>query len=140
MRTMPAVAVALRRRSAPTAGLVTISVGLAFYQLTSLALGPAGQRELQLSFDIPAVDVEQLSQPVIDRVDLVLGTLAPLMTTRSAPQPAGPSLARPPAISSEPSPATLIVAARPPIGVAAGPRATDYHDADARSLRLARRR
>jgi hypothetical protein len=117
---------------------MTVSVGLALYQLTSLALGPAEQRELQLSFDIPAVDIEQLSQPVIDRVDMVLGTLAPLIRPSAIRATTLPLPAYFTALKPQSGQTSVTVVPRPATGVA--PRPGDYHDADARGLRLGRRR
>jgi hypothetical protein len=128
---------------------MTMTVGLALYQLTSLALGPVEQRELQVSFDIPAVDFDQFSQPVIDRVDLVVGMVAPAMP-QGAARPTAQRAASPPAavtsmpapvpVTAEPAPVAVTVVPGAPTTVGIISKPTDYHDADARSLRLARGR
>jgi hypothetical protein len=56
---------------------MVVGGGLVLYQLTSLVLGPAAEiRQLPLAITAPSIDPADVSQPVIDNVNLVLGTIA----------------------------------------------------------------
>lgn len=72
------------------AALMVLGGGLALYQLTSLVLGPAAEiRQLPLAITAPPIDLEDMSQPVVDTVNLVLGTMAqPVAPARTAAAPA----------------------------------------------------
>jgi hypothetical protein len=76
MQTMPATTGPTQRR-AVSAGTVLIALsGLALYQLTSLALGPAGNRQLHLSLNIPTVEGQLLPDSLAARVTYAVGSLA----------------------------------------------------------------
>jgi hypothetical protein len=109
MQAMPAITAAATGRGLSAGALLAFGGGLALYQLTSLVLGPAGTRELQLSLNIPAAEVAEPYLPPASGAALILGTLArptpaPTPTHRASAQPAAPRLAAPtpsPAISAE---------------------------------------
>jgi hypothetical protein len=110
-----------RRRSISAGALLAAAVGMAFYQLTNLSLGP-GARQLQLSLTIPTVDPEPALEPGATNVTLIVGsqpappaaslnTASRLPTTRSAGQPAAsvaltPKLPTPGAATPKPTPRT----------------------------------
>jgi len=56
--------------------LLIVGSGLGLYQLTSLVLGPVSTRQLDLSLTIPAVEVQELSQPMAPNISVVVGTRA----------------------------------------------------------------
>jgi hypothetical protein len=98
--------------------LLALGGGLALYQMTSLMLGPGASRQLSISLNIPAVDVEDLSPPVAS-VNLVLGMLAspsaPAVASQTSSRTAGTRRGAGPA---HPAAATLPASTPiPPIAV-----------------------
>jgi hypothetical protein len=73
---MKQVRAAAQQTKAVSAGmLMLVSTAVALTQLTSLALGPAASRQLNLSVALPAVDIEDASTSLGSPVDAVLGTI-----------------------------------------------------------------
>jgi hypothetical protein len=111
MQAMPAITAAATGRGLSGA-LLAVGGGLALYQLTSLVLGPAGSRQLQLSLTIPAAEVAEPSLPPASGANLIIGSLAtptPAAPHRASARPAAPRTAVPtpsPAISPSAPPAT----------------------------------
>lgn len=75
--------------------LLAIGGALALYQMTSLVLGPGANRQLSISLNIPAVDVEDLSTPSLPNVNLVLGRLAAPPVPIASPMASHAVLTRP---------------------------------------------
>ena len=124
-----------RRRAASGAALIVFGGGLALYQLTTLALGPAAEvRELPLAIAAPSVELPDLSQPVIDNVKLVLGTMA----SPAAPAPGLAAREQKVVVKTAVLPKPAATPKTPTQALVDPP--TNYHDGDERSLRLARRR
>ena len=105
MRAMPAVP-GIGSGRMVSAGAVLVSLaGLSLYQLTSLVLGPAGSRQLDLSLAMPAVDVQEQSETAGTSATLVVGALA----TPATPLARVPASGRAPSVpaakpSSHPGP------------------------------------
>jgi hypothetical protein len=102
----------LGRHAAPAGILLVFSSGLALYQLTSLALGPAASRQIDLSVSVPRVEMADPPAPLLLRADLVLGTRATTtpgvaMLPRKAEATPQPLVARIPAAAVRPTPAPL---------------------------------
>ena len=76
MPTMPAVPGAASGRMLSAGAILVVAVGLALYQLTALVLGPVSTRQLDLSLTIPAVEVQDLSEPMAPSISIVVGTRA----------------------------------------------------------------
>src|SRR2546423_9203671 len=84
MQAMPAITAAATGRGLSAGALLALGGGLALYQLTSLVLGPAGSRQLQLSLTIPAAELAEPSLPPASGATMILGSLA---TPTPAPAP-----------------------------------------------------
>jgi hypothetical protein len=102
----------LARHAAPAGILLVFSSGLALYQLTSLALGPAASRQIDLSVSIPGVEMADPPAFLPLGADLVLGTRATTTLDVAMPPPrvaATPRalVARTPAAAGRPTPAPL---------------------------------
>ena len=122
MQTMPNAAGSHRGRSASMGTLLALGAGLALYQMTSLVLGTGGSRQLPLSLNIPAMDVEELPQPAASNADPIIGALA----AASGPQVGSPAPSHLAATTPQPrTGSSAVVAAEPttsPVEVpAAGP-------------------
>ena len=76
MQTMPAIPGVASGRILSAGGLLVVAAGFALYQLTSLVLGPVSTRQLDLSLTIPAVEVQDLSEPLAPTISVVVGTRA----------------------------------------------------------------
>ena len=76
MQPMPAVPGAASRRMLSAGAILAVAAGLALYQLTSLVLGPVSTRQPDLSLTIPAVEVQDLSEPMAPSISIVVGTRA----------------------------------------------------------------
>jgi hypothetical protein len=76
MQTMPAVPGVASGRILSAGGILVVAAGLALYQLTSLVLGPVSTRQLDLSLTIPAVEVQDLSEPMAPNISVVVGMRA----------------------------------------------------------------
>jgi len=61
MQTMPTDIGLARPQAFSAVTLLILASGLALYQLTSLMLGPAGSRQLELSLSIPTVETHDLA-------------------------------------------------------------------------------
>ena len=83
-----------------------VAAGLALYQLTSLVLGPVSTRQLDLSLTIPAVEVQDLTEPMAPTIKVVVGTRATpapppsqamrvVASPRAAPAPTPKASSRP---------------------------------------------
>jgi hypothetical protein len=137
MQTMsPARGVAVAGRGVLSAGAVLIlGAGLALYQLTSLVLGPAGSRQLDLSLTIPTIEVADPSEPVGSSIVLMVGT-------RATPDPSTSAVLKASLPRHSPSPAILRTSSHPAtaptrativaLGQAGGshPTGTKVHDDD----------
>jgi len=115
MQGMPGVQGVTSGRIVSLGALLVCGAGVALYQLTSLVLGPAGSRQLDLSLTIPAVEVQDLSEPMASNLNVVVGTRATpaapaVRATRVASSPRGAS-ATPPKASGHPA---LTVVPSPP--------------------------
>jgi hypothetical protein len=73
---MPARSGRKRSRDLSAGALLALGGGLALYQLSTLGLGPSGERQLQLSLSIPPAAGESASEPDLTSVYLVVGSLA----------------------------------------------------------------
>jgi hypothetical protein len=67
--------VALQTRSVSAGMLWLLGTAIALTQLTSLALGPAASRQLNVAIAVPAVDLEDVSSSIGSQVDAVLGAV-----------------------------------------------------------------
>jgi hypothetical protein len=76
MQAMPSVRGVASGRVMSAGATLVFGAGLALYQLTSLVLGPASSRQLDLSLSIPAIELQDLSDPNASPVKLVVGTRA----------------------------------------------------------------
>lgn len=119
------------------AGTLMIAAGgLALYQMTSLVLGPAGDRQLPLSLAVPTVDADTLSDAARPSVDVVLG-LAVALTPSPASTASRPALrhlahAQAPA-AAPPAPIVTSPPALPVVSDAAAKHAKQpprHHDGD----------
>src|SRR2546423_1345819 len=111
MQPMPAVPGAASGRMLSAGAILVVAAGLALYQLTSLVLGPASTRQLDLSLTIPAVEVQDLSEPMAPNISVVVGTRATpasssLRAIRVVASPRAAS-APTPEVSSRPLPTVL---------------------------------
>jgi len=93
MQTMPAD-IGLARGQAFSAAMVLIlGCGLALYQMTSLMLGTAGSRQLDLSLSIPTVESRDFAEPLATKAGVIGSLVTPLSATsgsmagRRIPQP-----------------------------------------------------
>jgi len=89
MQAMPRVRGVANGRIVSAGATLVFGAGLALFQLTSLVLGPAGSRQLDLSLSIPAIELQDLSDSTASTVKFVIGTrvtpFAPVWrTTRAA--------------------------------------------------------
>ena len=144
---MPVKQAAFAPRSVPAGALLALSIGLALYQATSLALGPSHERVLHISMVIPQVQASSFTDPVVSDVTLfgnrivpALSSISPLIGKAAATvMHAAPItvLTSPAALTNY---ATDLVA---PVSVSSVKKHAGrdhYHDADERSPGLARRR
>ena len=76
MQAMLGISGVARGRVLSAGTMLVFGGGLALYQMTSLVLGPVGSRQLHLSLTIPAVQVQDLSEPLTSSINVVLGTRA----------------------------------------------------------------
>jgi hypothetical protein len=82
---MPPIPGVASGRIVSAGATLVFGAGLALYQLTSLVLGPVSSRQLDLSLTIPAVEAQELSEPMIGNVKIVVGTLATPAAPASRP-------------------------------------------------------
>ena len=108
MQVMPGVQGVASGRVLSAGATLVIGAGLALYQLTSLVLGPVANRQLDFSLTIPAVESQDLSEPLAPATTVVLGThvtpaahAARVSTSRRAVSVATPRA------SSQPRPAVI---------------------------------
>ncbi len=59
---MPGITAVANRRARSASILLVFGGGLALYQMTSLVLGPAGSRQLDLALSIPAVVADEWTE------------------------------------------------------------------------------
>jgi hypothetical protein len=76
MQSMPGLQGVASGRELSAGAVLVFCGGLALYQMTSLVLGPVNSRQLNLSLTIPAVDVQDLSEPLASNIRVVVGTPA----------------------------------------------------------------
>ena len=100
MQTMPAVPGVVSGRILSAGVIFVAAAGLALYQLTSLVLGPVSTRQLDLSLTIPAVEVQDLSEPMAPNISVVVGTRA----TPAAPPSHATRVVAPPRAAVAPTP------------------------------------
>jgi hypothetical protein len=84
MLAMPDVRGVANGRMLSAGAALVFGAGLALYQLTSLVLGPVGSRQLDLSLAIPAIELQDVSDPNASTVKLVVGM--PATPDASAPR------------------------------------------------------
>jgi hypothetical protein len=133
---MSASVAAFRRRALSTAAVMALGTGLGLYQMTSLVLGPVESRQLHISLSVPAVDLDALSDPALWNLDFAVGTL--LAASPAAAQSQLNALER---SSSSTMTASPWSPSRRRSSLERGNTiVTNYHVADERGLRLARRR
>jgi len=99
MHAMPDVQGVASGRTLSAGAVLVFAAGLALYQLTSLVLGPVSSRQLNLSLAIPAVDAEDLSEPLVSNIEAVVGT----RTTPAAPSSAAVRISRSSRAASTPT-------------------------------------
>jgi len=81
MQAMPAD-IGLARGQAFSAAMVLIlGCGLALYQMTSLMLGTAGSRQLDLSLSIPTVESRDFAEPLATKAGVIGSLVTPLSAT-----------------------------------------------------------
>ena len=85
---MTAITAVASRRTLSAGTLLALGGGLVLYQMTSLALGPAGSRQLHVSLTIPAIEVNEPSPSLASGVNLVLGSLTEPASARGFVRPA----------------------------------------------------
>ena len=100
MQTMPAIPGVASGRILSAGVILAVAAGLALYQLTSLVLGPVSTRQLDLSLTIPAVEVQDLSEPMAPTISVVVGTRA----TPAAPASHATRVVASPRAASAPTP------------------------------------
>ena len=100
MQAMPDVRAVANGRMLSVGATLVFGVGLALYQLTSLVLGPAGSRQLDLSLTIPAIELQDFADPNASTVKLVVGIPA----TSDASAPRATRVAFSPNAASSPTP------------------------------------
>ena len=76
MQAMPGAHSVANGRMVSAGATLVFGAGLALYQLTSLVLGPASSRQLDLSLTVPSIELQDLSDPNASTVKLVVGTHA----------------------------------------------------------------
>jgi hypothetical protein len=76
MQAMPVAHGVANGRIVSAGATLVFGAGLALYQLTSLVLGPASSRQLDLSLTIPTIELQDLTDPNASAVKLVVGTRA----------------------------------------------------------------
>lgn len=132
---MPGVQAVAFRRSTSGGALLALTIGLGLYQLSSLAVGSPSERFVPLSMQIPTIDVKPITGPIVSDVNLIIGT-------RIVVQRGSMTVSRPKGrLAPTSEPATLAKQAVTPLPTPVVATTTSlYHDADERSLRLARRR
>jgi len=86
MQTMPAVPGVASGRILSAGVILAGAAGLALYQLTSLVLGPVSTRQLDLSLTIPAVEVQDLSEPMAPTISVVVAGPVPALSGITAGQ------------------------------------------------------
>ena len=149
MQSMPGVQGIASGRTLSLGTVVVFGAAYALYQLTSLVLGPAGSRQLDLSLTIPPIEVHDLSDLVAPNVRVWVGTRAtpatPVSqaasiagsgraTSTARPKASGtvlPSLrAKPePTVAPKPAPAVVPgVETTAPSKPPTDPNDSDHHD------------
>lgn len=76
MQAMPGAHSVANGRIVSAGATLVFGAGLALYQLTSLVLGPASSRQLDLSLTVPSIELQDLSDPNASTGKLVVGTRA----------------------------------------------------------------
>ena len=84
MQSMPGLQGVASGRELSAGAVLVFCGGLGLFQMTSMVLGPASSRQLNLSLTIPAVDVQDLSGQLVPDIKVVVGT-------RATPAAAAPS-------------------------------------------------
>jgi len=126
---MPATTAGATHRALSGGALLAVGGGLALFQLTSLALGPAGSRELHLSLTIPVAEVDEPSLGPTIRANLVLGTLtAPAAAPPAAPHSASRKPVAQPTAAPRPTPPPAIASPVPVTPVESPPPTTPRSD------------
>ena len=108
MQAMPGVQGVASGRVLSAGATLVIGAGLTLYQLTSLVLGPLAPRQLDFSLTIPAVESQDLSEPLAPATTVVVGTrVSPAAPAARVPTSRhGVSVATPRA-SIQPRPAVI---------------------------------
>jgi hypothetical protein len=108
MQVMPGVQGVASGRVLSAGATLVIGAGLVLYQLTSLVLGPVANRQLDFSLTIPAVEVQDLSEPPAPASTVVVGThVTPAAHAALVPTPRRAVFVATPRPSSQPRPAVI---------------------------------
>jgi hypothetical protein len=108
MQAMPRVRGVANGRIVSAGATLVFGAGLALYQLTSLVLGPASSRQIDLSLSIPGIELQDLSDSNASTIKFVIGTratpFAPVSRTTRAAASARAASEATPTPSSRPLP------------------------------------
>jgi hypothetical protein len=115
MQTMAGLTAGASRWALSAGTVLVLGGGLALYQVTSLVLGPAGSRQLNISLTVPAFAVDDPSESPGLSLDRMLGTLAaPVPTVAvAARHAAARRLSRTAAVQPAATPVASAVGATP---------------------------
>ena len=81
MQAMPADIGLARGQAFSAATVLILGCGLALYQMTSLMLGTAGSRQLDLSLSIPTVESRDFAEPLATKAGVIGSLVTPLSAT-----------------------------------------------------------
>ena len=147
MQAMPADIGLARGQALSAATVLILGCGLALYQMTSLMLGTAGSRQLDLSLSIPTVGAHDLAEPLVTSAGVIGSLVIPAVSATSgskagarAPQRAlvhsttttvapVPVVAPPSVVTNTPAPLSGHSAGRPlPVVTGPQPERVDLED------------
>ena len=127
-----------RGQAFSVATVLVLGCGLALYQMTSLMLGTAGSRQLNLSLSIPTVGAHDLAEPLATSAGVIGSLVIPVSATSGSkarartPQRArahsttttvGPvPVVAPPSVGTKPPAPLSGHSAGPPLPVVTGPQ------------------
>jgi hypothetical protein len=138
------------RRAVPGSAVLALGLGLALYQMTALVLGPPSSRELHVSLILPKLDLQQMAEPAMPGLDLVIASrvesgvvaiIRPMVSShRVAVQRNQAQATSLTVTSATPAPVAPPVVTPLPVAANGQSEKSHYHDAGERGLRLGRRR
>jgi len=111
MQSMPADIGLARGQAFSAATVLILGCGMALYQLTSLMLGTAGSRQLDLSLSVPTVEPRDFAEPLATKAGVIGSLVTPLSATSGSmaghriPQP---SMAHPTTTTLTPVPVVAL--------------------------------